>query len=490
MVNPILERRRAGILLHITSLPGEGEMGDLGENARYFVQFLADCSQTVWQMLPIGPVEPFTSPYQASSAFAGNPYLVDTLWLAEKGLLQPDRARQLRSTAEGRLQALGEAYRTFTAGKGLLTRVALDDFCRRHAFWLEDFALFVVLKRRFDQKPWWEWPPQFRDRDVKALATVRRELHAEIGEVNFSQFVFFEQWRGFKNYANDRGIKLFGDMPIFVAADSADVWANRKFFLLDERGRPTVVAGVPPDAFSSTGQRWGNPIYNWKALERDGFSWWIQRLSHARELFDWIRIDHFRGFEAYWEIPASSPTAEKGRWVKVQGEKLFRTLFEALGELPIVAEDLGTITPEVIELRRKFHIPGMLVLQFAFDGLPQNPYLPHNHTQDSVVYTGTHDNDTTLAWFEELDESQKRYLYDYLLWSQEPMPRLLVRTALMSPAKVAIVPMQDVLELGKGHRMNRPATLEGNWRWRFEWSWLKAEQCERLRGWTRLYGRA
>lgn len=489
MINPILERRRAGVLLHITSLPGEGETGDLGENARYFIHFLADCDQTVWQMLPIGPVEPFGSPYQSYSAFAGNLYLTDAVWLAEKGLLSPERARKLRLTAKGRLEALQEAYRAFLAGQGLLTRVALDDFCRRHSDWLEDFALFVALKRRFDHKPWWEWPPSYRDRDAKILSEVKRELHAEIGEVKFSQFVFFEQWRALKNYANDRGVKLFGDMPIFIAADSADVWANRKYFLLDEKGLPTVVAGVPPDAFSPTGQRWGNPIYNWKALEHDDFKWWIRRVSHARELFDWIRIDHFRGFEAYWEIPASSPTAEKGRWVKAPGEKLFKALFDHFGDLPLVAEDLGTITPEVVRLRRRFQIPGMVVLQFAFDGLPDNLYLPHNHEKESIVYTGTHDNDTTLVWFEGLDESQKRYLYDYLFWSQEPMPRLLMRTALMSNAQVAILPMQDILELGKGHRMNTPATIEGNWRWRFEWSWLKAEHCERLRGWTRLYGR-
>ncbi len=487
--NSVLERRRGGILLHITSLPGEGETGDLGEHAFRFVEFLAGCGLSVWQTLPVGPTHEDGSPYQCLSAHAGNPVLISLEWLVQRNLLPPGRPGEAKATRAGRLAALGEAFQAFQADD----RGLGDDyrrFVRFHHYWLEDFALFSALKQRFRKLAWWDWPPPLRDRDPEAIGRVRKELAREIEQVRFEQFVFFRQWKELRRHAHHHGVLLFGDMPIFVAADSADVWSKRRYFLLDATGHPKVVAGVPPDYFSATGQRWGNPHYDWEAIQRDGFSWWIERMHTQLELFDWIRIDHFRGFEAYWEIPAEAETAAEGRWVPVPGEALMEAIFERFGSLPLVAENLGIITPEVEALRKKFAIPGMLVLQFAFDGGPANPYLPHNHAADNVVYTGTHDNDTTLSWFESLSPEQQGHVYDYLGQPQEAMPWALMRTAFASVATVAIVPMQDVLGLGRGHRMNTPGTTEGNWRWRFAWDQLHPQHGDRLRHWSHLYGRA
>jgi len=485
----VLERRRGGILLHITSLPGEGGTGDLGEHAFRFVEFLAGCGLSVWQTLPVGPTHEDGSPYQCLSAHAGNPSLISLEWLAQRNLLSPGRPGEAKATRAGRLAALGEAFQAFRADD----RGLGDDyrrFVRFHHYWLEDFALFSALKQRFRKLAWWDWPPPLRDREPEAIERVRKELAREIEQVRFEQFVFFQQWKELRRHAHHHGVLLFGDMPIFVAADSADVWSKRRYFLLDDTGHPKVVAGVPPDYFSATGQRWGNPHYDWEAIQRDGFSWWIERMHTQLELFDWIRIDHFRGFEAYWEIPAEAETAAAGRWVPAPGEALLEAIFERFGSLPLVAENLGLITPEVEALRKKFAIPGMLVLQFAFDGGPANPYLPHNHAADNVVYTGTHDNDTTLGWFESLTPERQGHVYDYLGQPQEAMPWALMRTAFASVAAVAIVPMQDVLGLGRGHRMNTPGTTEGNWRWRFAWDQLHPQHGDRLRHWSHLYGRA
>ncbi len=487
--NSVLERRRGGILLHVTSLPGEGETGDLGEHAFRFVEFLAGCGLSVWQTLPVGPTHADGSPYQCLSAHAGNPVLISLEWLAQRNLLPPGRPGEAKVTTAGRLAALGEAFEAFLADD----RGLGDDyrrFVRFHHYWLEDFALFLALKQRFRNLAWWDWPPPLRDREPEALERVRKELAREIERVRFEQFVFFQQWKELRRHAHHHGVLLFGDMPIFVAADSADVWSKRRYFLLDDAGHPKVVAGVPPDYFSATGQRWGNPHYDWEAIQRDGFSWWIERMHTQLELFDWIRIDHFRGFEACWEIPAEAETAAEGRWVPVPGEALLEAIFERFGSLPLVAENLGIITPEVEALRKKFAIPGMLVLQFAFDGGPDNPYLPHNHAADNVAYTGTHDNDTTLSWFESLGPERQGHVYDYLGQPQEAMPWTLVRAVFASVATVAIVPMQDVLGLGRGHRMNTPGTTEGNWRWRFAWDQLQPQHGDRLRHWSHLYGRA
>ncbi len=488
--NNVLEKRRAGILLHITSLPGEGFLGTLGTDAFRFIEFLADSGLLVWQTLPVGPTHSDGSPYQCLSAHAGNPLLIDLQWLVARGLLDPGRAAAGLREREAKLGCLGEAYAAF---RGTNPEALLEKhrrFVHLHAYWLEDFALFMALKRHFGNLPWWEWPAPYRDRESAALEEMRVELEAHIGQVEFEQFVFFQQWHELRRHAHHHGILLFGDMPIFVANDSADVWANRHYFLLDDSGQPTVVAGVPPDYFSVTGQRWGNPHYDWPVMEQDGFKWWIERMHTQLELFDWVRIDHFRGFEAYWEIPADSDTAIEGRWVVAPGEALMTAIYEHFGALPLIAENLGIITPEVEALRKRFGIPGMLVLQFAFEGGAGNPYLPHNHAADNVVYTGTHDNDTTLGWFESLSQGRKDHVYDYLGHPQVSMPWALMQTAFASVAALAMIPMQDVLGLGKEARMNTPGTTEGNWNWRFHWEQLQPGHSDRLRHWAHLYGRA
>ncbi|MBN2700072.1 MAG: 4-alpha-glucanotransferase [Methylothermaceae bacterium] len=486
--NSVLERRRAGILLHITSLPGDAG-GDLGENAFRFVDFLADCGLSVWQVLPVGPTHSDGSPYQCLSAHAGNPELISLDWLMKRGWLVEERVAQDKTTAAGRASLLSAAHEAFRACGGGDLAGDYERFVRFHAYWLEDYALFMALKGCFQEEVWWKWPLKYRLRDADSLIRIRGRLGNEIDRIRFEQFVFFQQWRELRQYAHRRGVLLFGDMPIFVAADSADVWAKRRYFRLNDQGKPTVVAGVPPDYFSATGQRWGNPHYDWQAMEEDGFSWWIERMHTQLEIFDWIRIDHFRGFEACWEIPAESDTAVQGRWVNVPGESLLEAVHARFGQLPLVAENLGIITPEVETLRRKFGIPGMLVLQFAFEGGAGNPYLPHNHTTDNVVYTGTHDNDTSLGWFESLDSGGRTYLYDYLGQPGMSMPEALVRCAFASVAVLAVVPMQDVLGLGSDQRMNTPGTTANNWRWRFSWDQLQARHRDRLKHWVHLYGR-
>ncbi|GAB4359961.1 MAG: 4-alpha-glucanotransferase [Methylohalobius crimeensis] len=486
--NSVLERRRAGILLHITSLPGDAG-GDLGENAFRFVDFLADCGLSVWQVLPVGPTHSDGSPYQCLSAHAGNPELISLDWLMKRGWLVEERVAQDKTTAAGRASLLSAAHEAFRACGGGDLAGDYERFVRFHAYWLEDYALFMALKGCFQEEVWWKWPLKYRLRDADSLIRIRGRLENEINRIRFEQFVFFQQWRELRQYAHRRGVLLFGDMPIFVAADSADVWAKRRYFRLNDQGKPTVVAGVPPDYFSATGQRWGNPHYDWQAMEEDGFSWWIERMHTQLEMFDWVRIDHFRGFEACWEIPAESDTAVQGRWVNAPGEALLEAVHARFGQLPLVAENLGIITPEVETLRRKFGIPGMLVLQFAFEGGAGNPYLPHNHTTDNVVYTGTHDNDTSLGWFESLDSGGRTYLYDYLGQPGASMPEALVRCAFASVAVLVVVPMQDVLGLGSDQRMNTPGTTANNWRWRFSWDQLQARHGDRLKHWVHLYGR-
>ncbi len=488
--NNVLEKRRAGILLHITSLPGEGSIGSLGSHALRFIEFLADSGLLVWQTLPVGPTHSDGSPYQCLSAHAGNPLLIDLHWLVENGLLDSDRVDRGLQARESKLACLGDA---FVAFRGMNSGDLFEKhrrFVHFHAYWLQDFAFFIALKRHFHDLPWWEWPSAYRDREPEALEKIRADLEDDIAQVEFEQFVFFQQWHELRRHAHHHGVLLFGDMPIYVANDSADVWANRRYFLLDDSGRPTVVAGVPPDYFSVTGQRWGNPHYDWGVMENDGFKWWIERMHTQLELFDWVRIDHFRGFEAYWEIPAEADTAVEGRWVEAPGEALMTAIYEHFGALPLIAENLGIITPEVEALRKKFGIPGMLVLQFAFDGGADNPYLPHNHAADNVVYTGTHDNDTTMGWFESLGQAQKEHIYDYLGHPQTTMPWTLIQTAFASVSALAMIPMQDVLGLGKEARMNTPGTTEGNWNWRFHWEQLQPHHSDRLRHWVHLYGRS
>jgi len=475
-VRPVLDRRRAGVLLHPASLPG----GDLGDDALRFIDFLSETGFSVWQCLPLGPTHEDGSPYHALSAHAGNPALISRARLQDWNWLETTAPASLaEALAAARPRALSDAavdreYQAYVANE---------------RSWLDDYALFVVLREGRQHAPWWDWPAALRDRDAEALAEVSR-AHAEALEaVRFEQFVFDRQWHALYAHAHARGVRLFGDMPIFVARDSADVWANRRYFRLNTQGQPRVVAGVPPDYFSAEGQRWGNPLYDWDALADDDYGWWAARLRSELRRFDLLRIDHFRGFEACWEIPAGDTTAVNGRWVKVPGEEFFERLHQEFGVLPLVAEDLGHITPKVHALRRKFGLPGMLVLQFAFDGDANNPYLPHAHTPDKVVYTGTHDNDTTRSWFDLLPATTQLRVMNYLGYPTESMPMPLIRSALASVAQLAMLPMQDVLQLGRGHRLNTPGTSAGNWSWKFAWERLTPE----ITGWFRqalvLYGR-
>ena len=486
-----LDRRRAGVLLHPTSLPGAVGNGDLGPDAFRFVDFLQAAGFTVWQTLPLGPTHEDLSPYRCQSVHAGNELLISLHRLEEDGLLPRDGGpRQDESPGAYRRRRLAEAFRVYRSPGHDGVRGECDDFANRHAYWLDDYALYQALGDAHQGRPWWEWPQGLRDRDPAALGEARRALATPIDQCRFEQFVFYRQWGRLRRYANERDVLIFGDIPLYVADDSADVWAQRRFFRLDGGGRPTVVAGVPPDYFSPTGQRWGNPQYDWDRLQAEGFGWWIERLRTQLEQFDLLRIDHFRGIEAYWEIPAWDNTAVNGRWVSAPGEALLRSLGEAFHRLPLIAEDLGFITPEVDALRDRFALPGMKVLQFAFGGAADNPYLPHNHRANAVVYTGTHDNNTTLGWFHELDAGTRQHVLEYLGCTAEGMPTGLCRAALGSVARLAMLPMQDLLRLGADQRMNAPGThAESNWRWRFSWDQLGNGAERFYRHMIGLYGR-
>jgi 4-alpha-glucanotransferase len=483
-----LDRRRAGILLHPTSLPGGRASGSLGPDAYRFVDFLAASGMSLWQMLPLGPTHLDGSPYQCLSVHAGNSALISLRQLAEWGWLGAEEV-PAGVTPERRRALLGHARAGFERHASEEARAAYGWFVGAHTAWLDDFALYMAVRDEQGGAPWLDWPAPLRDREAAALARARSRLADAVEQVRFEQFIFFRQWLALRHYANERDILLFGDVPIFVAHDSAEVWAHREYFALDEHGTAQFVAGVPPDYFSATGQRWGNPHYDWERMQAEGFRWWVERLRTQLELFDLVRVDHFRGFESYWEIPAAAETAVEGRWVKAPGAKLFKAFTEAFPRLPLVAEDLGVITPEVEALRRRYRLPGMKVLVFAFDGGADNPYLPHNHVPDCVAYTGTHDNDTTRGWFDSLDAESQAYVCEYLGSPAEPMPWPLVRAALASVADLAVVPLQDVLGLGSEHRMNTPGTASGNWTWRFNWEQVPDDLAARLRRMAEIYGR-
>jgi 4-alpha-glucanotransferase len=481
IVENVLDERRAGVLLHPTSLPG----GDLGGDAVHFLDFMRDAGLSVWQTLPLGPPHADGSPYHCLSASAINPSLISLDALVERGWLAvapkaPDPA--------ARLSALVQAYDAMLRSGHAADKEAFDKF-RSDGPWLHDYALYQALRDDNAARPWWDWAPALRDRETKALEEARRRLSSQIDVICFEQFIAVQQWNALRRAAADRGILLFGDMPIFVALDSADVWAHRDVFKLDANGRPTVVAGVPPDYFSATGQHWGNPLYDWDALRKRGFDWWIARMQTDMTRFDLVRVDHFRGFEACWEIPANEKTAVNGNWVKVPGSELFDALIARFGRLPVVAEDLGLITSGVRSLRDRYGMPGMAVLQFAFGGGAANPYLPHNLSRNLVVYTGTHDNDTTRSWFENLSAQDQLRVVDYFGYLHEPMPWPLIRAALMSVGDYAVIPMQDFLGLGRGMRMNTPGTNKGNWAWRFNWSDIAPDLASGIRRLVVLYGR-
>ena len=491
--------RSSGILLHPTSLPGRYGIGDLGAGAYRFVDWLEANGQSIWQVLPLGPTSYGDSPYQTLSALAGNSNLISLDALVEDGLLRHSDLADTPPFPRGKVdygwiipfhnQKLSLAWRYFSDGDDPALGREFGQFVSDNQFWLEDFALFAALKRQHKLRPWVEWESDLRRRDEDALARAAENLADQVAAERFRQWLFHRQWTALKTYANGKGIRLFGDLPIFVAHDSADVWAHQHEYLLDISGNPTVIAGVPPDYFSPTGQRWGNPIYRWDVMKATGYRWWIERIKALISLVDYIRVDHFRGFEAYWEIPASEPTAIQGKWVKGPGKALFEAIETALGNLPIIAEDLGVITPGVEKLRDDFGLPGMKVLHFAWSD-PANPFLPHNHTLNCIVYTGTHDNNTTRGWWEtEVDERTRAFVKDYLGQDIQDIVWALARVGMRSSGRVFIMPMQDVLGLGSSARMNTPGNPTGNWTWRITEEALSHPGMEALLHITRLYQR-
>jgi len=499
-----MSRRQSGILLHITSLPSPHGVGDLGPPAHHFAGFLARAKQGLWQVLPLNPTNGShgNSPYSSVSAFAGNVLLVSPELLQEEGLLSADDIRSTPAFPPGRCSyaaATAHKERLFArAHERFLStgwhRDEYEAFCRDNAGWLDDYALFIAVKRREGGRPWNEWPPALRDREPRSLAEARRGLAGELDREKFLQFLFYRQWHALRAHCNRLGIRLMGDIPIYVSYDSVDVWTERSSFKLDGEGRPLLVAGVPPDYFSTTGQLWGNPVYDWDALERSGFAWWLGRIAHNLDLFDVIRIDHFRGFVGYWEVPAGERTAVNGRWTPAPAERFFSALLARFPGLPIVAEDLGVITPDVRDVMARFGIPGMRVLLFGFDAEPaEHPYLPHNFVANCIVYTGTHDNNTARGWFgAESTPKERERLFRYIgrEISIDEFPREIVRLAMMSIADTVVIPFQDVLGLGEETRMNRPAIPEGNWEWRLVPDQLVPSVAGMLAGMTETYGRA
>lgn len=487
----LLEQRRAGVLLHITSLPGKYDNGDLGQEAYHFVKFLHNTGVRVWQTLPLGQPHSDGSPYQCLSAHAGNTALISLDWLQKKGWLQTnERCRDCGANeCFAKKCLITKAFYRFQELAEQKEYDSFQQFCLEKADWLDDFALFMALRAEFGQRSWNHWPEHLKQRHPLAIKEAQRRLQRVIDGIKFEQYVFFRQWHELKTFAKQHDVLLFGDIPIFVSYDSVDVWANRELFKLDENGEMSVIAGVPPDYFSATGQRWGNPHYDWEALEKNGFQWWIERMRTQLEMFDIVRIDHFRGLEAAWEIPAHEKTAINGEWVTAPGAKLLEAMKVALGEIPLVAEDLGIITKEVDDLRNSFRLPGMKILQFAFGDNAKNPYLPHNYQRNSVVYTGTHDNDTTLGWYHSLSDEEKHHVYESLGTPAMPMPQALMQAAFASVANLAIIPMQDILALDSTNRMNIPGTMKGNWQWRFSWDQLSTDKVNYLTRLLKLFSR-
>jgi 4-alpha-glucanotransferase len=483
-------RRSCGILLHPTSLPSRGGIGDFGPAAYRFADWLAAARQSLWQVLPLHPLGYGNSPYSATSAFAGNPLLISLERLAEHGWLDRARVAQLsdsdspvdyEAARAGKLPLLREAAQNFQQRANGGARGRFDAFCSESAWWLEDFVLFDVLRRKYNGAEWREWPREVARREPGTLDRMRGELASELALERVIQFFFFEQWAALRSYCHERGIRIVGDIAIFVNYDSADVWTHPDIFFLDGDLRPTVVAGVPPDAFSATGQRWGNPLYRWDVLRARRYDWWVRRMRWMLRLCDVIRLDHFRGFEKYWEIPASEPTAVHGRWVEGPKDELFEVLRRELGELPFIAEDLGFITPEVHALRQRLNIPGMRVMQFGFGDPGAHIYLPHKFEPRTVVYTGTHDNDTTLGWWKSgATEEEKRFVLAYFGDDKEGVNWAFIRAAVSSVAEYCIIPFQDVIGLGSEGRMNVPSRSHDNWAWRFKRDALRPEPAGRL----------
>lgn len=497
-------QRSGGILLHPTSLPSPYGIGDLGPQAYRFMDWLADCGCKLWQVLPLGHTGYGDSPYQCFSAFAGNPLLISPDVLLRQGLLKesdlaerPDLNRDpttvdFATVIPWKMSVLGRAFQNFQDEDPVELREEFGVFGAANADWLEDYALFMALKEKYGGGSWIDWPEPIRKREEAALAEARNSVSGRALQFAFYQLLFFRQWGDLQAYAHLKGVQTIGDIPIFVAADSSDVWAHPELFYLDEERRPTVVAGVPPDYFSPTGQRWGNPLYRWDEHKRTGYAWWLKRFQAILGTVDVVRLDHFRGFAGCWEIPAANPTAEIGRWVPGPGADFLEAVRGGLhvpageGDLPIIAEDLGVITTDVVELRERYHLPGMKILQFGFSD-PQNPFLPHNYRKDCVAYTGTHDNDTARGWFSSAPKEEARFSLRFLHTSSKGFVWEMIRGIWSSVAVYAVVPMQDVLDLGTEARMNYPSRLGGNWQWRFRESDLTDALAKRLREFNYLY---
>ncbi len=494
--------RNAGILLHPTSLPGKYGIGDLGDNAYKFIDFLEKAGQKLWQVFPLGPTGYGDSPYQCFSAFAGNPNLISPDKLKENGLLSEDDLKNIPDhnpvqidygeIIEYKKSLLKQAFNNFKSNLNKFEK-DFDNFCNENKEWLEDFAFFMAAKEAHGGIVWKDWDKRLVHRDKNSLDEWSKKLSDDIFYQKFVQFEFFNQWFIVKQYANSKGIKIIGDMPIFIAYDSADIWANKALFTVDNEGNLETVAGVPPDYFSETGQLWGNPLYRWKVMEKDDFQWWRNRFANLFKMVDIVRIDHFRGFEAYWEIPGDAETAINGRWVKAPGDKLFKSIKKHLGDVAILAEDLGVITPEVEKLRDDFGFPGMKILQFAFGTDMETKFLPHNYIPNCVVLTGAHDNDTTRAYFEKAREDKNSDIFEhfqkYLNYYGDDFVYELIRLAYASVANIVIVPMQDILNLGGEARMNFPGKLGGNWMWRFKWDQISEDLHLKYYGLAQLYER-
>ncbi len=494
-----MKSRKSGILLHITSLPGGEGIGTLGKEAFLFVDFLKETGQKLWQILPLGPVGFGNSPYQCYSAFAGNPLLIDFDLLIHEKLLSVEEQGEIpkfknkkvlfEDVAVWKMPILRKVYSNFKKKQYDSFSYEYWRFLDEHAWWLNDYALFMAARHYYNGLPWSKWDKEIKFREINALKKLEEKLAEEVEFEKFLQFLFFRQWHRLKNYANENGVQIFGDVPLYVSGESSDIWANTDIFLLDDDLNPIEVGGVPPDYFSETGQLWGNPVFNWSRLEERHYDWWIARLHFNLRMFDQVRIDHFRGLESFWSVPVDEVTAINGEWIPAHGHNLFSMLEGQLGELMFIAEDLGIITPEVDKLREDFRLPGMKVLQFAFATDAANKDLPHNYLKNFVVYTGTHDNNTTLGWLQTLQPEEKKMVEKYVGSPAEKGLRKIVEMAMASVAKIAIIPMQDILELDSKSRMNVPGTAFGNWGWRFDWKHLKNTQKEFLKELTKKYNR-
>lgn len=484
--------RSCGTLVHPTSFPSDYGIGDLGPGARRFIDFLHSSTQSVWQLLPLGPTGYGDSPYASYSAFAGNHYLISPDILLDKGLVTLEEVEKGKRPQKTKAE-YNEAYRfkydlflkaadRFYADASKSERSRFEEFVDQNSYWLDDYTIFMALLYHHDKQPWNTWEKGLATRDKEILKSYRKKLKREIDLHYWLQYEFYTQWMAIKEYANKQGICVVGDIPIFVDHNSADVWAHPEYFEVDEAGNRQLVSGVPPDYFSETGQLWGNPLYKWNSLEKDGYEWWVERFRQMFHLFDYIRVDHFRGFDAYWEVKATEETAMNGRWVKGPGPKLFDKIKEKLGDLPIIAEDLGVITESVVALRDGYNFPGMKILQFAFSDNSANSFLPHNYsTNHCIVYTGTHDNDTTIGWYKSAPEVEQHRCREYLQSSGNEINWDMIRAAMMSVAKYAIFPLQDLMNLDTEHRMNYPGTTENNWQWRYTDDMLNQIDQDRIR---------